>query len=150
MSIKIKSPRFIAPLVFLLILVSSCTKVGPAGAPGPQGPAGAQGPEGNANAQTVIFPTTSANWGNSFGNWVVTLSIPQLTQSIIDKGSVTVYWGQNSNSTSLPFALGPIDYMYYITLGQINIQVTQAGSYLFSNPATLSPVTFKVEIIPGQ
>lgn len=145
--------RFFLPVFMTSFLfLSSCTKEGPAGPQGPSGPAGpagAQGSPGNSNTQSFVFNATPAAWQNGGGNWVYNIIIPSLTQDVIDRGSIEFYWMQDGLSTPMPFHIGTVDFMIYLGVGLVRIQVTQSGAYLNLNPSAGSAVAFKVLVTPA-
>jgi hypothetical protein len=116
-----KQKSFAVPCILLLaitLIIASCSKTGPAGAAGsagaqgpvgPNGPTGPAGPTGTAN---VIY----SNWlnvkfqGTDSTGWFAQITANALTDSIINKGDVKVYFnlGSDSADNQLIFPL-PID-----------------------------------------
>ena len=77
-----KTKIYLIAIVFATItLYCGCAK------DGATGPAGANGSNGNANVETFTF--LNKNWMNS--NSDLYLTIPQITQTVLDKGAVLVY-----------------------------------------------------------
>jgi hypothetical protein len=117
--------------VFGLITMLGCTKTGPAGL---------QGAQGNANVQTFLFNNQTVTATNT-----LTLSIPAITQGILDSGAVLGFW-QPSNSSedlwvSLPFSSGSQSVIVVDLLGQV---------VLIPNYNVSGAVNFKFEVIAGK
>jgi hypothetical protein len=153
-SIHFNWKQFLLLPIGAAALLISCEKgdAGPQGAQGPQGATGAQGPSGSANEKIYDFAVSSSDWSGGIGVWTYSGQLPTLTQGIIDTGSVYVYWTENETQTLMPFTVSGVDYMYYTSIlsgtGTLEVTVTIAGPYTFSNPSALSPVTLKVIIDP--
>ncbi len=92
-------------LLSITLIISSCSKDGPAGATGPQGPAGpngATGATGATGAANVIY----SNWldvtfdpidaDTTF--WVAEIDAPKLVDSILRRGEIKVYWNAGNDS----------------------------------------------------
>jgi hypothetical protein len=105
-------------LIACMLLIASCSKTGPAGATGPAGvagPTGAQGPTG-ATGTTGTANVIYSAWlnvsfvGSDSASWQAQISAPKLTDSILNTGSMKVYfnYGSDSANSALVFAL-PLD-----------------------------------------
>jgi hypothetical protein len=104
--------------LFLLLLVavycSSCTPD-----PGPAGPAGADGQDGNANVVSLTKTLSNFSWQQiSDGYAACSISAPEITQDITDKGLVNVYFKTNELSDwgmptgqwiAMPFSIADAD-----------------------------------------
>lgn len=88
------------------IWLSACTKrpeigpQGPVGEQGPPGEPGAKGPSGDPGASGTIKVITS-DWlsfpfTGSGRNWTGTINAPEITQEVLDKGTVAVYYFLNN------------------------------------------------------
>jgi hypothetical protein len=87
-------------------LLASCGKDG---AVGPQGP---QGATGNANVTSTTINIAATDWtfqGPAGNGWYDTrLTVPAITQAVVDKGLVLVYWNIWANEyLSLPTMPSP-------------------------------------------
>lgn len=105
-------------LVACMLMFASCSKTGPAGATGPAGPAGptgsqgSTGPTGTAGTANVIYSA----WlnvkyvGSDSAGWSAQISAPKLTDSILNTGTMKVYfnYGSDSANSALVLAL-PLD-----------------------------------------
>jgi len=105
---------FLSMALYCTLIFSGCAKDGETG---PQGPAGAAGAAGNANV--IATNTFTASWVLSGTAYGAELSVPAITQDIVDRGSVQVFvqyadewWGlpdlNGVNSTQFGFGLGNV------------------------------------------
>jgi hypothetical protein len=105
-------------LIACMLMIASCSKTGPAGATGPagvagpagsQGPTGATGSTGTANVIYSAWLNVSYVGSDSLG-WQAQISAPKLTDSILNTGSMKVYfnYGSDSANSALVFEL-PLD-----------------------------------------
>ena len=118
------SLTLLASLVLITFIFTQCQKgdVGPAGPAGPTGPAGATGstgPKGDTGTANVIYsPWLDVTYGagdtvhNNDGTidtvlWVASITANKLTQAILDKGEIKVYfnWGTQANPDISPLPL---------------------------------------------
>jgi hypothetical protein len=105
-----------AVFLSLLLIVTGCKKgdtgpegpQGEQGAPGPQGPQGPQGPPGTANV--IYSDWLDVQFGTVDGLedfLAAVIQAPEITQDIVDKGEVKVYWNLNTADepwvVSLPY-----------------------------------------------
>jgi hypothetical protein len=124
--------RHLPTIVILTILSAmvSCSKdedpgpAGPAGAQGPAGPAGAQGPKGDSGTANVIY----SDWQNVqfdsifdsqdttqfLGMYRGYIDVPKITQDILTKGDIHVYFNYNTAAAPYIFALPYADASVYI------------------------------------
>lgn len=78
---------------------------GVAGATGPQGASGVAGPQGPAGTANVIYsPWAPVNFTGSGTLYVGTITAPQLTQTILDRGDIRVYWQESGRVITLPYS----------------------------------------------
>ena len=146
----------------ITVIMTACSKEGPAG---PAGPAGPQGTTGNTGATGATGATGTANviyssWtdltfqGTDTTAWVAQMQAPKLVDSILNRGAIKVYFNYGSDSTNsdvvfpLPMDgnLGIIAEVYYQP-GLINIiantdlsSFTDNGNHYFQ---------FRYVLIPG-
>ncbi len=157
---KMNKKLFITAASVLMLCFTACTKE----VVGPAGPAGTQGPTGNANVQSSIIPTTTiAGYANSWVSQtssgitaqVTVLPLPTITQDILSKGAVLVYYS-NDNSTwfLLPLTLGAspssnktFTWTYSYSLNIVKIAVTASDG---TDPGNPGVVYFKVVTVAGQ
>lgn len=79
-------------MISFTILLSSCSKegpAGPAGATGPTGPTGPAGAAGSVGTANVIY---SAWLDVTFQNGLGKIYAPKLTNDILNSGDIKVYW----------------------------------------------------------
>lgn len=121
---------------------------------GPMGPAGTDGTNGiNGNANVISTnPTTinSTNWGSSNNNalWYTNFSVPGITQSIVDKGIVSVFISDLSGVwVAIPYTFANTSYHYSFGVGFISVYASSVNLTAISNPGTKS---FRVIIIPSS
>lgn len=113
-------------LIGIFALLTSCEgpegPAGPAGPAGPQGLAGttgAQGPAGqNGNANVIASSWITNVWAVESNGYRAHRNIPasEITQNIIDNGTILVYTRLSSASTSIKLIPCPI---YNVTTGQL-------------------------------
>tara|TARA_R110000868_G_scaffold289130_1_gene549273 strand:+ start:189 stop:761 length:573 start_codon:yes stop_codon:yes gene_type:complete len=77
---------------------------------GPAGPAGTAGVDGNANVSSSTFTVLSADWTGT-GTKRDTLSVPGITQAVVNTGSVQVFQTSSQVSDSLVWAGLPFSYI---------------------------------------
>lgn len=133
-------------------ILTGCKK-GDKGDIGPQGPAGTNGTNGtNGNANVVGQTFTVTAWTQSSPSYYTNISVPSITQLIVDKGAVLVYMSNGSGGwTQLPLTY-PVtatyskNYEVVHYLGGFTIWVTDSDLTQAVNPGTK---VFKVIIIEG-
>jgi len=151
-----------ALIIALLIGVVSCEKIvrGPQGAEGtigeqgPQGPAGDTGPigdPGTIDSVNVFYSdwVDPDNWIDSAGSRYATIPSPEITQEVIDKGLVIVYYKYQKGSTlyiyKMPFKgtyTSPHSIRAIIRVGEILIE----SSYDIKTADDLE--SFRYSIVP--
>ena len=147
-----------AIVLLTAIMTISCSKDGATGPVGANGIAGTNGINGtngtngtNGNANVIGTNTlTVTSWtSNSNGGlWSTSLSASGITQSIVDKGIVSVFIGDSSGSwTAMPYTLGNASWFYSFGVGFINIYKTNTNLAVIANPGSQ---TFRVVIISAS
>jgi hypothetical protein len=98
-------------VVMALTFVACQGPPGPTGATGPQGTVGPAGPSGSPNILSSPWISTEASdWvRNNIGTFILTRIAPQVTQEIVDRGSVVVFLRNFNQDTWLGNEL-PITY----------------------------------------
>lgn len=102
-------------LIGIFSFVTSCEgpegPVGPAGAQGPAGANGTQGPPGPTGNANVIASdwitnvwTIAANGQRRHDN----IPAPEITQAILDKASIFIYWRRDPETTTAKLIPSPI------------------------------------------
>jgi hypothetical protein len=124
---------------------ASCAKDGEIG---PAGNDGTNGKDGNANVTTTIGTNLVwQDWSGASKVRAVTISVPSITQSIIDKGAVMVY---SSNDKTvwipLPMNYGDISKYYQIYLGKVILFVY----YPTTAPEVLPYSVAKIVVTAGN
>ncbi len=137
--------------ILATVFMFSCTKEGKVGPQGPAGINGTNGTDGNANVHSYTYNGASANWALSAPNYYCDLTVPEITQSIIDNGAVLVYLSNGSGGwLALPFVQWYNGYGHQynavISVGAIRIWVSDSDLTQASNPGTVS---FKVVVMDG-
>jgi hypothetical protein len=132
--------------LFLVVALfaMSCSKdgaVGPAGPAGANGINGINGTNGNANVigtNTVSVPSSS--WTSSGGNtvWTTTLTASAITQTIVDRGMVSVFFQSGSGWIALPYSNPQNHYftVYGFALGSVQISITTESGYVLTSPGS--------------
>ena len=123
-------------LFMFTFAILSCTKEGPAG------PAGADGKDGNANVHSIEITIYSNEWVAMNGGYGSGKTINEITQNIIDNGTVLAYVKGQDNNTTFYFALpfGNFTYAYSTN----NIMFLD-----YNNNPPSGAMVFKVVIIDG-
>lgn len=124
------------------------------GEDGKQGEAGTNGINGNAN---VIggepFTTASINWGIVSGSggtsWTANLTgATSITQSIVDKGTISVFRKYGTQWSALPDTNTNINISFSYELGKITLLAQSTNGAVISNPGA---ITFRyVAISPAN
>jgi hypothetical protein len=133
--------------ILAMMFLASCTKPGPigpagtAGTNGKDGTAGTNGTNGtngiNGNANVIGTSTVALNsnsWtalGTYFG---VALSVPAITQAIVDKGVVLVYEQDATYWRALPYTSGIISKFFVFTLNSVEIYYQNTDGSQTTNP----------------
>jgi hypothetical protein len=99
-------------IIATTLIIVSCSKgpagdTGPAGAQGPAGPAGSTGPQGTTGTANVIYsPWLNVTFDQVLDtNWLGQIPAPKLTDSILNKGEIKVYFNAGNDSTDNQFVL---------------------------------------------
>lgn len=88
-------------LTALAFSISACQKA----SNGEIGPAGPAGPKGDAGTANVIYsPWATVNFSGSGTSYTGNLTAPQLTQEVLDKADIRVYWREGGRVLSLPYS----------------------------------------------
>ncbi len=75
---------------------------GPAGPAGPAGPQGAKGDPGSANVQ--YSPWISVSFSGSGSSYTGSITAPAITQAVLDRADIRVYWSEGGRVITLPYA----------------------------------------------
>lgn len=140
----------------LVALSMSIVMVSCAGEDGEQGPAG---PAGNANVNSSNYTVMMADWtpGNTLRD---TLSVPAITQSVVDNGAVHVYQ-KRTDSTSweaLPYSyiafLGgnptTLTFQAGYNVGELHLSgINSINANVTPNAVYPGDRDFKVVVIPS-
>lgn len=114
---------------------------GATGAKGDKGDTGATGATGTANV--IYSPWTSVTFTGSGTSYIGTLAAAKLTQEILDKGDIHVYWSEGGRVITIPYSqvFGTTTYTVFprFYVGRIDL----VSSY------ALSPQMIRYVIIPG-
>jgi hypothetical protein len=158
---------FLGFAILAMISLVSCTKPGPEG---PQGPAGTNGTNGAAgtNGTNGIDGNANVIGSNTIvvNNWVSisddgtyftynsTLTWASITQAIVDKGVVLVYFQDGLGWRALPYTAtgqqGSITVGYKITVGTVTL-ICEGYSTLGSpGAAALNGDTYRIVAIPAS
>ncbi|CCH01458.1 hypothetical protein FAES_3451 [Fibrella aestuarina BUZ 2] len=133
----------------LSCLLTACQKggggdVGPQGVAGPKGDTGAQGPKGDPGTANVLYsPWIAVTFAGGGSTYTGTVTAPAITQDVLDKADIRVYWNENGRILSLPYAqlIGGVTYSMHqrFYVGRIEL----VASY------PLSAQQIRYVIIPG-
>lgn len=142
--------------ILVMMFLISCTKPGPIGQTGPAGTNGKDGAAGtsgtngingtngtngtdgiNGNANVIGTSTVALNsnsWtavGTYFG---VEISVPAITQAIVDKGAVIVYEQDATWWRALPYTSGIVSKFFVFTLNSVQIYYQNTNGSQTTNP----------------
>ncbi len=150
-----------AIVMAMFILLDACKAekgdtgpIGPMGINGTNGATGATGAVGGTGATGATGATGTANvsysdWVNvtfvgSGSSYITNVTAPKLTQDILDKGDVHIYWKIGSSIYYIPYSqtIGTTTYTLFQILTVGNIKIT--ASY-----AVTSATQIRYVIIPG-
>jgi hypothetical protein len=148
-------------LLAMTLIITSCSKTGPAGATGatgatgPAGPTGATGATGTANV--IYSPWLNVKFtGNDTIGWYGDIPAPKLADSIINHGEIKVYFNAGSDSVGgeAVFPLPIYDLFYlgvainpYFSVDTIFLAATLNVSSVLNNGHNY--YQFRYIIIPG-
>lgn len=106
-----KTQSFFRTAAAALLLTSGLLFIqckGPQGDPGPAGPQGQQGvagPKGDPGTANVIYsPWLNVSFSGSGTSYTGTITAPQITQDVLDKADIRVYWSENGRVITLPYS----------------------------------------------
>ena len=118
--------RLAAGVSLFFVIMTSCSK---------QGPAGAVGPAGNAN---VIY----SPWTNGFSGTSADWAVPALTQAVLDSSAIQVYMRVDVSQDvfQLPYTPQPFYLIDVLSLGQIELLCDAIDD--------LSAFSFRYVIVP--
>lgn len=141
-----KSITKIVMILSMIALFSNCKKA----EMGPKGEAGAAGANGNANVKSKTY--NNLTWTYVNPQMVTSINIPEITQDIVDNGSVIVAMETSSGKFApLPISIyytgyqALVDYEYFN--GGIKIYITNTQLLEPANPS--NTLKFKVTIMAG-
>lgn len=127
--------------ILAMMFLASCTKPGPIGPDGTAGINGTNGKDGtngtagtNGNANVIGSNTViTNNWVSIYDDGIYftyqsTITWASITQAIVDKGIVIVYWQDGSAWIALPYTetghTGSVTLGYSISVGKVTLQCT--------------------------
>lgn len=121
-------------LASLAISISSCKKETVVGPKGETGPAGANG-NANVKAEGPIVIEQSAWITNSDSlAWSAIIFSEKITQEIVDKGSVEVYFKKDNVWWSLPYTEGDATTAVGVALGKVYLVKSESHGGLPEKP----------------
>lgn len=135
-------------LAILFMFIVSCKtekgEVGPAGPTGATGAPGATGATGATGTANVIYSNwITTSFSGTPGLYLGNITAPKITQDVLDKADIRVYWSESGRVVSLPYAqvIGGTTYTIHqrFYVGKIEL----VASYLLANQQ------FRYVIIPG-
>ncbi len=141
-----------AVILLTAIMTISCSKDGATGPAGATGMAGTNGTNGNANViGSVTVSVPPSNWTNVGGtntSWSTTLTSQAITQTIVDKGMVSVFCQVGSEWQALPSSNPQNHYFfnYAFYIGAVEVNLTSQSGY------TVTPGTnvFRIVVISAS
>jgi len=140
-----KTIKFLGTITLILSLFSLIGCSSSDGEVGPKGETGAAGPKGDPGSANVIYSEwISATFSGSGATYTTSIAAPKLTQEMLDKADIRVYWSESGRVISLPYAqvLSGISYTVHqrLYVGLIEL----IASYSISGAKS-----FRYIIIPG-
>jgi hypothetical protein len=171
-----RTKQLLSWVMIIGMVLVACTPedgdVGPAGPIGPEGPIGPQGDDGQdgqdgqdgrngndgvANISTTTFTVLNADYtifvqagtGSNFYSHRDTLLLADITQEVVDDGTIQVFRksieaGASPSYNAMPYSRGGIGFNYAFTLGEVQLEI----SYGNNAPIALSNAEYKVVVIP--
>lgn len=116
-----------------------------------EGPAGPAGPTGNANViGTNVVNIDATYWyPNSTSTlWTAQLNTSGITQAIIDKGSVQLFFNINGSEwSSIPITVSNYSLSYSFGLGYLKVYAQKTDLSTLSNPGNAS---FRIVVISAS
>ncbi len=125
--------------LYCTLIFSGCAKDGETG---PQGPAGATG-----NANVIATSTLTASWVLSGTYYVAGMTVPAITQDIVDKGSVQVFTQYGDEWWALPDLNGVNSTQFGFGLGNVSLLNSNSDG---STPSFPSVSIFRVVVISSS
>jgi hypothetical protein len=132
--------KIVAACLVTATLFTNCKK-------GDTGPAGADGTNGNANVKSQT--STHLNWtfNNATLAFETNISVPAITQDIVDRGAVLVYVQDGGTSSQMPFAsqINLTDVVFFDFVYSVgNVKVMISNSDLDNSIVPQSTLRFKI------
>ena len=136
-------------IIAATLLFTGCAKDGATGPKGPAGATGTPGTNGTANISTTTLNVTSWIWNATLFESTATFTVTALTQNVIDKGAIMVYWTPAGMSEPLPYThvLSPSLSKIVNFSFDVNAIVISQSNSDESNPNPL-PTTYRLVVIP--
>jgi len=119
-------------LLIICLLFFSCKK----NVPGPQGDKGTAGSQGNLKITTTIGSPTI--WTPINKGWKSYMTVPEITQSVIEKGEVEVYVQVGNTWWKLPYAVKNLFTKVTVEKDYLNFEYTVIHDEVPPNPGTLN------------
>lgn len=139
-----------ALIVSTTLLINCKGKDGDIGPTGINGTNGTNGTNGNANVITHIITTTNTDWifNSTYNSWSCPLAFSEITQDVLDNGTVNVFYSAGSNVwMGMPSQIQITQHNYDYGLGSLALFVTNSD---LTAPANPSGGQYKIVIIPKQ
>jgi len=148
-------------LLAFILLITACSKEGPAGPAGPAGPQGAggangaQGPKGDTGTANVIYSAwLDVNFQQSAdSNWRATIAAPRLTEPILTRGVIKVYVNFGTLASPvivpLPYFDGGFIINPFYSLLTIRI-ISNDNASTGNNSAGVKVFQYRYVLIPGS
>ena len=152
---RFQSSKIVFYLLFSLsVLFFSCEDDGEMGPQGPQGPSGPTGENGTIEIYSKTFTISQNDWYNystsANSNDSAVVSIPEITQAILDSGMIVCYKLDGNKYKSMPFSqfngLSEKTFQFYYYLG--NLVITCNSNFVGGN--NLGNETFKAVVANGH
>jgi hypothetical protein len=128
-------------------LIVSCSKDGIDGAPGIPGVQGANGVDGNANvfaSDSIVIQT----WGTISTYKYQDIYIPEITQNIVESGTVYVYILNNPGEwIQLNWVFGTLSRSYSFSLQNVRVRFQNTDNTTTADPGKQ---VFRVVVIPSS
>ncbi len=137
---------FISFLFVTAIFCSSCKKE----IAGPKGDTGAPGKDGTLNVSNIdplVLNETAWVVNKDSTTWTAIIFSDKITQEILDKGMVEVYFKKNDTWWALPYAEGDETMVVGISLGRVNMSLSDSHGGLPERP---SAATYRVVIVSAS
>lgn len=144
-----KKTIFKAAVVLLTtIMTISCSSDGAAGPAGANGIAGVNGTNGtngtNGNANVIgtntvsVLPSSWTNVGGLSTSWSTTLTASAITQAIVDRGTVSVFFQLGTQWIALPYSNPQNHYFtnYGFSLNTVEINISTQTGYILTSPGS--------------